>query len=188
MSRIFLATILASLIATAASAQTLRSNGTPANLPKIIVTSSTFANGGTQPRSAAFKACGGENISPDLHWRGAPAGTKSFLVTEFDPDAPTGVGFWHWLVGDIAPDVTGFDAGAALPPGAIGGMTDHALPGYQGPCPPVGDYPHHYKFTVSALNIAAIKGLTPDATGAYIASATRGHIIAQGFYIGLYGR
>jgi Raf kinase inhibitor-like YbhB/YbcL family protein len=187
MRHVFTA-ILLTAIAGTAGAQTLRPTGTPANLPQLQVTSQTFPNGGVQPRSTAFGACGGQNISPDLHWRNAPAGTKSFMVTEFDPDAPTGVGFWHWVVADIPAGSSGFDAGAALPAGAIAGMTDHGLSGYQGPCPPVGDHPHHYKITVSALDISRLPGMTVDSTGAFLASATRHHIIAQGFYFGTYAR
>ena len=84
-------------------------------LPKIHVSSASFANGAPQPRSVAFAACGGDDISPQLSWRGAPAGTKSFALTEFDTDARAGAGFWHWLVVNIPPSVTSLNAGAALP-------------------------------------------------------------------------
>jgi phosphatidylethanolamine-binding protein (PEBP) family uncharacterized protein len=67
-------------------------------------------------------------------------------------------------------------------------MTDHGLPGYQGPCPPVGDFPHHYIFTVSALDIPALPGMTPDSTGAFVAFSLRGHVIAQGSVIGTFAR
>jgi Raf kinase inhibitor-like YbhB/YbcL family protein len=188
MYRLILAAGLAATFSTTAIAQTLRPTGTPENLPKIHITSATFANGARQPKSVAFAACGGGNISPDLHWTGAPAGTKSFVVTEFDRDAPTGVGFWHWVVADIPPSVTGIEAGGSFPSGAIAGMTDHGLSGYQGPCPPVGDIPHHYLFTVSALDIPAVPGMTTDSTGAFVAFSLRGHIIAQGRYVGTYAR
>jgi Raf kinase inhibitor-like YbhB/YbcL family protein len=176
------------LLPVAAGAQTLRPTGTPTDLPKIHVTSSSFADGARQPRSVAFAACGGDNISPQLSWRGAPAGTKSFALTEFDRDAPTGVGFWHWLVVNIPPAVTSLKAGAALPAGAVAGMTDHGLPGYQGPCPPVGDIPHHYLFTISALNVASLPSVNADSTGPAVQMALRGHIIAQGTYTGTYAR
>jgi Raf kinase inhibitor-like YbhB/YbcL family protein len=188
MRPILLALGLASTLSFPAIAHTLRQPGTPTDLPKLHVTSTTFANGARQPRSVAFAACGGDNISPDLHWTGAPAGTKSFVVTEFDRDAPTGVGFWHWVVADIPASATGIAAGGSFPAGAIAGMTDHGLPGYQGPCPPVGDKPHHYTFTVSALDIPAVPGMTPDATGAFVTFSIRGHIIAQGSYMGTYAR
>jgi len=184
------AIVLAALTATTttASAQTLRQPGTPANLPKLHVTSNAFANGAAQPKNAGFTACGGANVSPDLHWTGAPANTKSFAITEFDPDAPTGVGFWHWTVVNIPASVTSLDAGAALPAGAIAGLTDYGIAGYQGPCPPEGDGPHHYTFTVSALDIPVVQGVTAGATGAYITFSLRSHIIAQGTYVGTYAR
>jgi Raf kinase inhibitor-like YbhB/YbcL family protein len=187
MRHVLSAACLIALLPAFAGAQTLRPTSTPKNLPKIHVTSTTFAYGARQPRSVAFAACGGENISPQLSWSGAPAGTKSFALTEFDRDAPTGVGFWHWLVVNIPPSVTTLAPGAALPAGAVAGMTDHGLPGYQGPCPPVGDIPHHYTFTISALNVASVP-VTADSTGPAVQMALRGHIIAQGTYMGTYAR
>jgi len=98
--------------------------------------------------------CAGGNRSPHLRWSDAPAGTRSFAVTCYDPDAPTGSGFWHWVVVNIPPSVTELplsasDPGAALlPPGALQTRTDFGKPGYGGPCPPAGDHPHRYFFTV----------------------------------------
>ncbi len=180
MHRMLLALSLASALSTPALAQT--------GLPTLQVTSTTFSNGGEQPQNVEFAGCGGANISPELRWAGAPAGTKSFVVTEFDRDARAGIGFWHWLLVDIPASVTRLPAGGAPPPGAIAGMTDHGLPGYQGPCPPVGDLPHHYIFTVSALDIPALPGMTPTSTGAFVAASLRGHIIAQGSIIGTFAR
>jgi Raf kinase inhibitor-like YbhB/YbcL family protein len=188
MRHLILAVALAAATATSVNAQTLRQPGTPANLPKLHLTSSAFANGGAQPKNAGFAACGGTNLAPDLQWTGAPANTKSFAITEFDPDAPTGVGFWHWTVVNIPASVTSLAAGAPLPSGAIAGLTDYGLAGYQGPCPPEGDRPHHYTFTVSALDIPVVQGVTAGATGAYITFSLRGHILAQGTLVGTYAR
>ncbi|SDL26640.1 YbhB/YbcL family Raf kinase inhibitor-like protein [Siphonobacter aquaeclarae] len=100
--------------------------------------------------------CTGENISPQLSWENAPAGTKSFAVTMYDKDAPTGSGFWHWVLFNIPADVTSLKAGAgdasgkAAPAGAVQSITDFGKPGYGGPCPPPGA-PHEYLITVYAL-------------------------------------
>lgn len=109
--------------------------------------------------------CKGENISPTLIWRNAPAGTKSFALQVYDPDAPTGSGFWHWAVYNIPPTTVMLSQGVGnsperLPAGAFGGNTDFMDTGatggngnYGGPCPPVGDRPHRYVFTIYALAV-----------------------------------
>ncbi|MFL5595540.1 MAG: YbhB/YbcL family Raf kinase inhibitor-like protein [Gemmatimonadaceae bacterium] len=100
--------------------------------------------------------CNGQNISPALNWSNAPAGTRSFAVTAYDPDAPTGSGWWHWIIYNIPASATGLPAGAGnrnAPRGSAQGLTDFGSKGYGGPCPPVGDKPHHYHFTVFALKV-----------------------------------
>ena len=109
--------------------------------------------------------CSGQNVSPQLVWSGIPAGTRSLQLQVHDPDAPTGAGFWHWAVYDIPPATSGLAQGAgnslaALPAGAYGGNTDFMDTGatgangnYGGPCPPAGDAPHHYNFTLYALSV-----------------------------------
>lgn len=109
--------------------------------------------------------CTGNNVSPAVRWRNPPAGTRSFSLLMFDPDAPTGSGFWHWAVYNIPATVTGLDQGAGnspatLPAGAAGGSTDFFDTGttagngnYGGPCPPAGDRPHRYIFTLYALSV-----------------------------------
>ena len=103
--------------------------------------------------------CSGSNRSPQLSWSGAPAGTRSFAVTCFDPDAPTGSGFWHWVVVNISATVTELaeDAGSGssnkLPQGAMQIRNDVGTREYAGPCPPQGDHPHRYLFTVFAVGV-----------------------------------
>ena len=101
--------------------------------------------------------CVGKNVSPSLAWKNAPAGTKSFAITVYDPDAPTGSGWWHWVMFNIPADVTSLPTGVGnaasgqTPKGAVQSRTDFGKPGYGGPCPPKGDKPHRYIFTVHAL-------------------------------------
>ena len=113
--------------------------------------------------------CSGGNVSPALVWHNVPAGTKSLALQVHDPDAPTGSGFWHWAVYDLPPSATGLPQGAgnaasSLPAGAYGGNTDFFDTGatggngnYGGPCPPQGDAPHHYVFTLYALGVEHVQ-------------------------------
>lgn len=184
-------TLTAALLTSAAAgAMTLRPPHEPAGTAVLAVTSPDFANGAPLPRWTGFKACGGENVSPALHWTKGPAKTKSYLVTIFDPDAPTGVGFWHWTLFDVPASVTHLakNYGAHPLPPALAGYTDYGLSGYQGPCPPAGDPPHHYHITVSALDLATIPGGGPGTTGAVLAFETRGHVLARGEIVGTYQR
>jgi len=115
--------------------------------------------------------CNGSNRSPELHWTNPPAGTKSFAVTMYDPDAPTGSGFWHWVVTDIPAAISQLTAGAGnsnskfAPAGIIQHMNDTGAAGYQGPCPPSGDAPHRYIVTVYALKSEKL-GAPASATAA----------------------
>ncbi|MGD9477608.1 YbhB/YbcL family Raf kinase inhibitor-like protein [Shinella sp. G-2] len=124
----------------------------------FTVSSEAFASGTVQPAQFAdIMGCTGKNVSPDIHWSNAPAGTKSFVVTIYDKDAPTGSGWWHWVVVDLPADATGLAAGAgngeaALPKGARMTPTDMGTPGFLGACPPEGPE-HDYTITVKALGI-----------------------------------
>jgi len=127
----------------------------------LKVTSESFKDGDYLAREHILSedfgfGCAGGNQSPHLAWSGTPEGTKSFAVTCYDPDAPTGSGFWHWLVVNIPPDVRELPLGAGsqtgkLPKGAFMTRTDFGKPGYGGPCPPQGDHPHRYFFSVFAV-------------------------------------
>ena len=113
--------------------------------------------------------CTGDNVRPALSWDGAPEGTKSYAVTVYDKDAPTGSGFWHWVIYNIPASITSI-ASDAIPQGAVEGNTDVGQPGYLGPCPPVGRK-HTYTSTVHALDtdkLDAPEGATAPLTGFYI--------------------
>jgi len=135
--------------------------------------------------------CSGQNISPALNWSNAPAGTKSFAVTAYDPDAPTGSGWWHWVMYNIPASVTSLPAGAGngrdAPRGSQEGRTDFGSKGYGGPCPPAGDKPHHYHFTVFALKVDKID-VPGDATAAYVGFNLNANKLATARVTGLYAR
>ena len=137
--------------------------------------------------------CSGENKSPALKWSGAPKDTRSFVVTVYDPDAPTGSGFWHWFVYNIPADVTelpanaGAQGGANLPKGAAMNRIDYGVAGWGGPCPPPGDKPHRYVFTVYALKTDKLD-LPPDATAAVAGFMTHASKIASATFTARYGR
>ncbi len=117
--------------------------------------------------------CTGQNASPQLYWENAPEGTKSFAVTIYDKDAPTGSGWWHWLIFDIDANTTELKNGAGdlskglAPKGAIQSKTDYGMPGYGGPCPPEGHGPHQYLVTVHALKIDKL-GLDENSPAAIV--------------------
>ena len=137
--------------------------------------------------------CTGENISPELYWENPPAGTKSFAVTMYDPDAPTGSGFWHWLIFDIPANVLELKSGAGdlsknlAPAGAIQSKTDFGQPGYGGPCPPEGHGFHTYIITVYALKADKL-GLDQNASGAYVGFNLYANTIAKASLIMYYKR
>ncbi len=137
--------------------------------------------------------CTGKNISPDLRWKGAPAGTKSFAVTVYDPDAPTGSGWWHWLIFNIPAKTNRLVENAGnpkahlAPAGSIQSRTDFGAPGFGGACPPKGDPPHHYRFTVYALDTEKLP-LDINAPGAMVGFYINSHKLAEASIIMTYKR
>ena len=137
--------------------------------------------------------CSGENKSPALKWSGAPKDTKSFAVTVYDPDAPTGSGWWHWSVINIPANVTELkpDAGnvsnANLPPGARQVRIDYGVAAWGGACPPPGDKPHRYVFTVYALKSDKLD-IPADATAALAGFMVNANTIGKASFTAKYGR
>jgi Raf kinase inhibitor-like YbhB/YbcL family protein len=165
---------------------------------ELTVTSPDVKEGATIANEQVFKGfgCTGNNVSPALSWSGAPAGTKSFAVSIYDPDAPTGSGFWHWVVFNIPANVSSLPKGAGdakkkklTPKGAVQSRTDFGSDGYGGPCPPKGDQPHHYQITVFAVDVDKL----PDAKDHNASAALVGfdlhfHTLAKATLTGVYGR
>lgn len=135
--------------------------------------------------------CNGKNISPPLEWKEAPAGTKSFAITVHDPDAPKAGGWWHWAVVNIPASVHAIPEGASnqhiLPKDAIEIKTDYGEAHYGGPCPPKGDNPHHYVFTVYALKNEKIN-VSSDISPATIEKNLEKESLAKSSFTVLYGR
>ncbi len=135
--------------------------------------------------------CSGKNISPELEWGGEPTKTKSFAITMYDPDAPTGSGWWHWIVYDIPKNIHSLKSNASaaqlLPFGTLEGITDYKTKGFGGACPPKGDKPHRYIITVYALDIAKLSA-PKDANPALLGYLINGHTIAKSSLISYYGR
>jgi Raf kinase inhibitor-like YbhB/YbcL family protein len=159
----------------------MSANDPLARLPEaapFTVTSTTITDGGVLPLAE------GKDVSPQLSWSGAPEGTKSYAVTVYDPDAPTGSGFWHWAVADIPATVTelpegaGDDTGAGLPEGAFALPNDARVTRYLGAAPPAGHGPHRYFFVVHALDVESL-GVPADATPAFLGFTMSSHILGR---------
>jgi Raf kinase inhibitor-like YbhB/YbcL family protein len=137
--------------------------------------------------------CTGKNISPQLKWMNAPKNTKSFALMVHDPDAPTGSGWWHWVIFNIPADApelpadAGNPAKSLAPKGSVQSMTDYGKPGFGGACPPIGDKPHRYIFTVFALDVPKLD-LDDKANAALVGFMVNQHAIGKASIISYYGR
>ena len=166
-----------------------------AHAGKFTLTSPDLQPGKRIAERHVFKGfgCEGGNVSPALAWQNAPEGTKSFALTVYDPDAPTGSGWWHWVVFNIPADARGIAAGAgtaqgdALPTGSVQSRTDFGTPGYGGPCPPVGHGTHHYIFTMYALKTEALD-LDANAPAAMVGYMINANKIGKASFTSTYSR
>src|SRR5487761_2249299 len=161
----------------------------------FTLSSPEIKTNGMIPKSFEFNGfgCSGENKSPALKWSGAPKETKSFAVTMYDPDAPTGSGWWHWVVINIPADVSELTAGAGslnsttLPKGAVQGRTDFGVAAWGGTCPPQGDKPHRYIFTVYALKTDKLD-VPADATAALTGFMIKANALGKATFTARYWR
>ena len=177
------------------SAATLMGTASLSHAATFTVTSSTVRPNQNLSIDQVYNGfgCYGRNISPAISWQNAPAGTKSFAITAYDPDAPTGSGWWHWIVYNIPADATGLDAGvgslhsADLPDNAIQAMSDYGAEAWGGVCPPPGDKPHRYIFTVHALGVEQLD-LPEDSTSAMIRYVINANTIAKASFTAQYSR
>ena len=157
-----------------------------AEVPTFDLVSTDVPDGGTlpTPQVSGIFGAGGEDVSPALAWTGFPPETKSFVVTVYDPAAPTASGFWHWAVVDIPASVTslptgaGDDAGSYLPEGAIQLRNDAGLARYLGAAPPAGHGVHTYHIAVHAVDVESL-GIGADATPAFAGFNLSGHTLAR---------
>jgi Raf kinase inhibitor-like YbhB/YbcL family protein len=163
------------------------------NLPDVetfSLTSPEFGPGDQLPVWARGSGPGAENRSPTLAWSGAPAATRSFAVTLYDPDAPTGSGYWHWAVYNIPASVTALPADAGnpdahlLPDGAITLPNEARTERYRGAAPPSGHGPHRYIFTVTALDVASLD-VPAGSTPARLGFIMRDHVIGRAQLTGM---
>jgi Raf kinase inhibitor-like YbhB/YbcL family protein len=163
------------------------------DLPSFQVTSTDVRDGETlaSPQVSGMMGAGGGDVSPQLSWSGFPAGTRSFAITVYDPDAPTTSGFWHWAVADIPVSVTevpagaGDEGGTGLPAGALQLRNDAGMARYVGAAPPAGHGRHRYFTVVHAVDVPSL-GLPTEATPAYLGFNLFGHAIARAMIVPIY--
>ncbi len=147
---------------------------------------------GQLTKAQEFKGfgCSGENRSPQLHWNNPPKGTKSFALTLYDLDAPTGSGWWHWIVVNIPADVSSLPSGAsgkAMPKNALEIINDYGKRGFGGACPPKGDKAHRYIFTIYALDVEKLP-VKAETNAPIVGYQINAHTIQKASIISYYRR
>ncbi len=174
-------------------AETLKVTQVKAPNTKMSFLSSDIAHNSTLTNAQVANGfgCQGQNISPELHWANAPAGTKSYAITAYDPDAPTGSGFWHWAVFNIPADANKLERNVAqtpekLPHAATQSYNSTGEANFIGACPPMGDKAHRYIFTIYALNTTL--ELTAKTTPEILGFTLNGKVLAKSQLIGYYKR
>lgn len=199
MKKLFSCIFMANLILAGCSSM----NSTSTNMlkvaqvktPKVSMSFSSpdIVNQGvlTSKQVANAFGCQGSNISPELNWSNAPQDTKSFAVTVYDPDAPTGSGFWHWVVYNIPAHVNKLERNSAnniqlLPKGAVQSVNDTGSANFLGACPPVGDKAHRYIYTIYALN--TMLDVNEKTTPAVLGFSLNGKVLAKSQFVGYYKR
>jgi Raf kinase inhibitor-like YbhB/YbcL family protein len=161
-------------------------------VPSFELTSRDVTDGQSLGAGQLFNGMGltGGNLSPHLAWSGFPPETQSFAVTVYDPDAPTGSGFWHWVMFNIPPSVTSLPQGAGAsgkePQGAMQIENDYGTVGYGGPCPPAGK-PHRYQFTIYALKTDKLD-LKSNVHAAVVGFMTHMNLLGKATFTSMYGQ
>ncbi|HHH37019.1 MAG TPA: YbhB/YbcL family Raf kinase inhibitor-like protein [Epsilonproteobacteria bacterium] len=156
----------------------------------FVLSSSDLGRQLSKVQEYNHSGCNGQNKSPSLEWSNAPKSTRSFAITVFDPDAPTGSGWWHWAAVNIPANITEIKSGASgkmMPKGAAETLNDFGTAGFGGPCPPKGDKAHRYIFTIYALDVAIlpVKAEMKDSDVAHLIDA---HTISKASLVSRYRR
>ncbi len=167
----------------------------PTFADSFTLSSNDIAQGKFMDKAQEFNGfgCSGGDLSPHLKWSNAPKGTKSFAITAYDPDAPTGSGWWHWQIVNIPATVSELSTGAgstkknSAPNGSIQVQNDYGSAGFGGACPPVGHGVHHYRFTVHALSVEKLD-LPANASGALAGYMINANAIGSSTIESLYKR
>lgn len=152
-------------------------------VPSFPLTSEDVRNGEPLPAAMYGSDSGGADRSPQLTWTDPPAGTQSFAVTMYDPDAPTGSGFWHWAVANIPAEVTSLPAGGSAPDGGTVLKNELRMPSFIGAAPPQGTGAHRYFVVVHAVDVPTIE-LDPESTPAVLGFNLHFHTLGRAILVG----